>query len=140
MILHTGLFRNGRGVLMRSLRCLSQGRIKNYPPGRVMLRVLEREFLPTPFTCYRNGCFIPVGGKLVRTPDLTSVIPRGMIESYGGRAAAEVGGEGVARHTSLMTREGAGQCRTQSPPPRMLDQQSTWSFGLTWLPPGCCRG
>ncbi|RRT31639.1 hypothetical protein B296_00058976, partial [Ensete ventricosum] len=35
---------------------------------------------------------------------------------------------------------GARQCRTRSPPPRMLDQLPTWSLGLTWLPPKCCCG
>ncbi|RWW90525.1 hypothetical protein BHE74_00000394 [Ensete ventricosum] len=59
-----------------------------------------------------------------------------MVGSYGGRAVAAVWGEGVARHTTLMTRGAARSCRTRSPPPQMLDQLSTWSLGLTWLPPG----
>ncbi|RWW89063.1 hypothetical protein BHE74_00002003 [Ensete ventricosum] len=87
-----------------------------------------------------EGCFIPMGGELVRTPDLTLVVPRGMVESYNGRAVAAVWGEGVACHTTLMACGGAGQCRTRSPPPRMLDQLPTWSLGLTWLPPRCYHG
>ncbi|RWW56446.1 hypothetical protein BHE74_00036838 [Ensete ventricosum] len=70
MILHTGLFETGRGDPMRPLQRPSQGRIKNRPPGRVRLRVLGREFFPTPFTCCRNGCFIPVGGSLFVHPAL----------------------------------------------------------------------
>ncbi|RZS26632.1 hypothetical protein BHM03_00059993, partial [Ensete ventricosum] len=35
---------------------------------------------------------------------------------------------------------GAEQCRTRSPPPRILDRLSTWSLELTWLPPKCCCG
>ncbi|RWV90774.1 hypothetical protein GW17_00046997 [Ensete ventricosum] len=35
---------------------------------------------------------------------------------------------------------GARQCRTRSPPPRIPDRLTTWSLGLTWLPPKCCRG
>ncbi|RRT59175.1 hypothetical protein B296_00046040 [Ensete ventricosum] len=104
------------------------------------VRVLEREFFPTSFTWYRNECFIPVRGELVRTPGLTLVVPRGMAKSYGGRAVVAVWDEGVTRHTTLMARGGAGQCRTQSPPPQMLDQLPTWSLRLTWLPPRCCRG
>ncbi|RWW16858.1 hypothetical protein GW17_00019236 [Ensete ventricosum] len=60
-----------------------------------------------------------------------------MAGSYGRRAVAAVWGEGVARHTALMAHGGAWSCRTRSPPPRMLDQLSTWSLGLTWLPPRC---
>ncbi|RRT44829.1 hypothetical protein B296_00043740, partial [Ensete ventricosum] len=98
MILHTGLFGTGRGDPMRPLQRPSQGRIKNRPPGRVRLRVLGREFFPTPFTCCRNGCFIPVGGELIRIPGLTLVVPRGMAGSYGRRTIAAVWGEGVERH------------------------------------------
>ncbi|RRT49531.1 hypothetical protein B296_00027905 [Ensete ventricosum] len=47
-------------------------------------------------------CFIPVGGELVSTHDLTLGVPRDIVESYGGRAAAAAWGEGVARHTTLM--------------------------------------
>ncbi|RRT64747.1 hypothetical protein B296_00011699 [Ensete ventricosum] len=54
-------------------------------------------------------CFIPVGGELVRTPDLTLVVPQGTTRSYGGRAGAIVWDEGVARHTTLMAHGGAGQ-------------------------------
>ncbi|RWW72540.1 hypothetical protein BHE74_00019648 [Ensete ventricosum] len=100
---------------------------------------MPAQFFSTPFTCCRNGCFISVGGKLVRTPGLTSVVPRGMAESYEGRATAVVGDEGVACHTTLMGHGGARQCHTRSSPPRMLDQLPTWSLRLTWLPPGCCR-
>ncbi|RWV82326.1 hypothetical protein GW17_00056181 [Ensete ventricosum] len=65
MILHTGLFGTGRGDPMRPLRCPSQGRIKNCPPRRVKLRVLEREFfsnhlylLPKRvfYTCGKGAC------------------------------------------------------------------------------------
>ncbi|RWW18492.1 hypothetical protein BHE74_00018116 [Ensete ventricosum] len=35
---------------------------------------------------------------------------------------------------------GARQCHTRSPPPRIPDRLSTWSLGLTWLPPKCCCG
>ncbi|RWW26925.1 hypothetical protein GW17_00008678 [Ensete ventricosum] len=79
------------------------GRIKSCPPGRVKLRVLEREReISPPFTGCRNGCFIPVGGELVSTPSLTLIVPRDMAESYGGRATTTAWGEGVARHTTLM--------------------------------------
>ncbi|RZR82624.1 hypothetical protein BHM03_00009076 [Ensete ventricosum] len=89
------------------------GRIRNCPPGRVKSRVLEKDkervseresFLPS-FTCYRNGCFIPVGGELVSTPSLTFVIPRDMAEMYGGRAAVAAWGEGMACHATLMGME-----------------------------------
>ncbi|RRT39107.1 hypothetical protein B296_00053853 [Ensete ventricosum] len=63
---------------------------------------------------------MPVRGELVRTPGLTLVVPRGMAESYDGRAGAAVWGEGVARHMTLMARGEGGQCRTRMPPPRML--------------------
>ncbi|RRT79821.1 hypothetical protein B296_00000515 [Ensete ventricosum] len=59
--------------------------------------------------------------ELVRMPGLTLVVPRGMAKSYGGRAVAAVWGEGVAHHTTLIARRGAGQCHTRSPPPRMID-------------------
>ncbi|RZR84913.1 hypothetical protein BHM03_00011805 [Ensete ventricosum] len=61
-----------------------------------------------------------VGGELVCTPGLTLVVPRGTVDSYGGRAGAAVWGEGVVRHTTLMAHRGAGQCHTRTPPPRML--------------------
>ncbi|RZS27769.1 hypothetical protein BHM03_00061292 [Ensete ventricosum] len=80
------------------------GKIKNYPLGRVKLRVLEREresFLP-PFTYCRNRCFILVGGELINTLSLTLVVPRDMAELYGGRAAAAAWGEGVTLHATLM--------------------------------------
>ncbi|RWW39536.1 hypothetical protein BHE74_00055132 [Ensete ventricosum] len=35
---------------------------------------------------------------------------------------------------------GATQYRTRSSPPRIPDQLSTWSLGVTWLPPKCCCG
>ncbi|RZS05194.1 hypothetical protein BHM03_00035662 [Ensete ventricosum] len=49
--------------------------------------------------------------------DLTLAVPRGMAESYGGRAVATVWGGGVAHHSTLMARGGVGQCRTRTPPP-----------------------
>ncbi|RWW46512.1 hypothetical protein BHE74_00047546 [Ensete ventricosum] len=87
--------------------------------GEVRVRERERVREP-PITCYRNGRFIPVGGELVRTPGLTLVVPQGTAELYDVRADAAVWGEGVARHATLMAHGGAGQCRTRTPPPRML--------------------
>ncbi|RWV77896.1 hypothetical protein GW17_00061219 [Ensete ventricosum] len=74
---------------------------------------------------FGRRCFIPVGGELVRTPDLTIVVSRGMAESYGGRAIATVWGEGVTGHITLMAHGGVGQDRTQTPPPRMLGLRPT---------------
>ncbi|RRT52414.1 hypothetical protein B296_00046120 [Ensete ventricosum] len=61
------------------------GRIWNSPPGRVKLRVLEKD----------KECFIPVGGEPVSTPSLTFVVPQDMVEMYGGHAAAAAWGEGM---------------------------------------------
>ncbi|RRT82085.1 hypothetical protein B296_00013902 [Ensete ventricosum] len=66
----------------------------NVDGDRDLLRGLTLPRWPT--------CFIPVGGELVNTPNLTLVVPRDMTESYGGRATAKAWGEGVARHTTLM--------------------------------------
>ncbi|RRT31787.1 hypothetical protein B296_00057050, partial [Ensete ventricosum] len=56
----------------------------------------------SPFTCYRSKCFIPMGGELARTPNLTFVVSRNMAETYGGCAAAAVWGEGMTRHATLI--------------------------------------
>ncbi|RRT43273.1 hypothetical protein B296_00030747 [Ensete ventricosum] len=65
------------------------------------------------------------------------------------RNSANVGGDRDLRRGSMgrgrdvsyyINGCGAEQCRTRSPPPRILDQLSTWSLGLTWLPPKCCCG
>ncbi|RWV91952.1 hypothetical protein GW17_00045715 [Ensete ventricosum] len=96
------------------------GENQELPSWEGEVRVLERVFSNPPVTCCRNGCFIPVGGELVRMPGLTLVVPRGTAESYDGRAGAAIWGESVARHTTLMARGEAGQCRTWTPPPRML--------------------
>ncbi|RRT32223.1 hypothetical protein B296_00047474 [Ensete ventricosum] len=91
------------------------GRIRNYPPGRVKLRVLEKDkvrvseresFLPLPpLSCYRNECFILMRGELVSTPSFTFVVPRDMVEMYRGRAAAATWGEDMACHATLMGME-----------------------------------
>ncbi|RZR74973.1 hypothetical protein BHM03_00046964 [Ensete ventricosum] len=112
-ILHTSLFGNGRVDPVRPLQCPSYGESGIHPPGRVKLRVLEkdrervseRESFPLPFTCCRNGCFIPVGGELVSTPSLSFVVPRDMTEIYGGRATTVAWGEGMACHATLMGME-----------------------------------
>ncbi|RWV78277.1 hypothetical protein GW17_00060776 [Ensete ventricosum] len=84
------------------------------------VRVLEREFFLAPHYLLSKRVFYTCGRELVRTPDLTLVIPRGTTESYDGHAGAAVWGEGVVRHTTLMARGGGGQCRTRMPPSRML--------------------
>ncbi|RZR74898.1 hypothetical protein BHM03_00045716, partial [Ensete ventricosum] len=109
--------------------CRRRSRVaRGHDRGRFFSRSRRRSVSPReetdrgdpPFTCCRNVCFIPVGGELVRTPDLTLVVPRGTTESYDGRAGAAVWGKGVARHMTLMAHGEVGQCRTRTPPPRML--------------------
>ncbi|RWW39599.1 hypothetical protein BHE74_00055060 [Ensete ventricosum] len=79
-------------------------------------RVSERESFPLPFTCCRNGCFIPVGGEFVSTPSLSFVVPRDMTEIYGGRATTVAWGEGMACHATLMGMElGSKKDRHKSP-------------------------
>ncbi|RRT47660.1 hypothetical protein B296_00028311 [Ensete ventricosum] len=113
----SGHLGNGRGDPVRPLRC-------------------PKFFLH--FTCYRNGCFIPVRGKLVYTPNLIFVVPRDVAETYGGRAVTAAWGEGMARHATLIGM-GPGSA-IPGPPPRITNWLLTWSLGLTWLPPKCYRG
>ncbi|RWW80531.1 hypothetical protein BHE74_00011117, partial [Ensete ventricosum] len=90
------------------------------------------------FTYCRNGCFISVRGELVHTPSLIFVVPRDVAETYGGRATATAWGEGMVHYATLMG-VGLGSVVPGSPY-RITDWLSTWSLGLTWLPPKCCRG
>ncbi|RRT51103.1 hypothetical protein B296_00023978 [Ensete ventricosum] len=76
--------------------------------------------------------------ELVRTPSLTFVVPRDVAETYEGRAATAVWGEGMTHHATLMD-VGPGSA-IPDPPPRITDWLPSWSLRLTWLPPKCCHG
>ncbi|RWW65705.1 hypothetical protein BHE74_00026977 [Ensete ventricosum] len=62
-----------------------------------------------------------------------------MVESYGGRAAAAVWGEGVARHTILMGVE-LGSVVPGHLHLGCLISCRPGPLGPTWLPPKCCCG